>query len=151
KGPSYNPSDYDGTFTQQNGTQFPGFKDPNSGQTVPAFSAFPYYNNDFSGGQVWPECINHPLDYNTFNPRKSSYNTGRGRNFEDWNMEALLRYGDTGSPALPSRLFRCCPKSLADARIRRMLTTVAFDLDRPALTEQMLQQPPTPTGFHRIN
>jgi hypothetical protein len=160
KGPSYNPSDYDGTFTQPSAVQFPGFSnpsinDPKTGAppfTIPAFSPFPYFSFDFQGGDAYWECTNHPLGYNFFNPRKSSYGTtARGRNFEDWNMEALLRYGDTGSPALPSRLFRCCPKSLADPRVRRLLTTVAFDIDRPALTEQMLQQPPTPTGFHRVN
>jgi hypothetical protein len=162
KGPSYNPTDYDGTFTQQLAVQFPGFSNPNINDpktgappfTIPAFSPFPYYSFDFQGGDTYWECANHPLGYNFFNPSKSSYGTtARGRNFEDWNMEALLRYGDTGSPALPSRLFRCCPKSLADPRVRRLLTTVAFDIDRPALTEQMLQQPPPPTGpgLHRVN
>jgi hypothetical protein len=160
KGPSYNPSDYDGTFTQPLAVQFPGFPNPNINDpvtmappfTIPAFSPFPYFSSDFQGGDRNLECMNHPLGYNFFHPSKSSYGTtAKGRNFEDWNMESLLRYGDTGSPALPSRLFRCCPKSLADARIRRLLTTVAFDIDRPALTEQMLQQPPPPTGLHRVN
>jgi hypothetical protein len=53
------------------------------------------------------------------------------RAFAPSNLEALLRYGDTGSPALTSELFRLCPDSFTDPRGRRLVTTHSFDLDQP--------------------
>jgi hypothetical protein len=44
------------------------------------------------------------------------------------NLEALLRYGDKGSPALTSDLFRMMPQNLQQARIRNLLTLRSFDL-----------------------
>lgn len=49
------------------------------------------------------------------------------------NLEALLRYGDRGSPALGSDLFKLCPTSFSNARTRRLVTTHSFDITRPGL------------------
>src|SRR5262249_17888618 len=53
------------------------------------------------------------------------------RSFAGSNLEALLRYGDTGAPALTSDLYRFCPRNFPDARVRGMITTHSLDLDRP--------------------
>jgi hypothetical protein len=57
------------------------------------------------------------------------------------DTEALLRYGDTGSPALTSDLFRLAPLNFGDrrdplgaARRRGLVTTVSWDTDRPGVT-----------------
>src|SRR5262249_39000036 len=50
------------------------------------------------------------------------------------NLEAALRYGDTGSSALTSDLFRLCPLNFADARVRGLVTTHSYDLGRPGLS-----------------
>ena len=56
-------------------------------------------------------------------------------------MEALLRFSDTGSPALTSELMHSCPQNLGDAadpaaatRRRGLVTLSSFDLDRPGIT-----------------
>src|SRR5208283_19449 len=49
------------------------------------------------------------------------------------NMEAVLRYGDTGSPALTSDLFLLCPLSLSNPKTRKLITTNSFDVDRPGV------------------
>ncbi len=66
---------------------------------------------------------------------------GDDRLFALSSLEALLRYGDTGSPALTSELFRLCPQNFGDpsdplgsARRRRLVTTHSFDVDKPGVT-----------------
>ncbi len=143
------------------------------GDGAPALSCFPYFNlppyrlplppETLRGyGHAPPrlpdqerlERVGHPLLYNVFRP------SGRDRVFALSNMEALLRYGDTGSPALTSELFRLCPTNLADAPTRRLVTTYSFDVDRPGVSPwawqgvpaelYMLRQgpddPPYPSG-----
>lgn len=115
-------------------THLPGF------DGIPATSCFPYYDHegndsDLNGG---PIHSNHPLLYNFFAPAQSYYHPGSAdRHFGISNLEALLRYGDRGSPALTSQLFLCCPQSLATGKARRLITTHAFDLDRPGVTPSM--------------
>jgi hypothetical protein len=91
------------------------------------------------------ERTDHPLLFNYFNPQRWNGNQFDGT-FAVSNMEALLRYADTGSPALTSDLFRLCSYNFggdpmassqeqANAiRRRNMITTHSFTLDRPALT-----------------
>src|SRR5262249_9069302 len=55
------------------------------------------------------------------------------RRFDAMHMEALLRYADSGSPALLSDLFKLCPQSLATGKTRRLVTTNSFDIDRPGV------------------
>jgi hypothetical protein len=75
------------------------------------------------------ERFNHPLNFNLFQPAIDD------RVFPAREMEALLRFTGTGTPALNSDLFRLCPNdfylSAQSARIRRLLTTHSFDLTAP--------------------
>ena len=67
-------------------------------------------------------------------PTQSYYYPGaQDRIFDVSHLEALLRYSDTGSPALSSDLFRVCPLSFANAKTRRLVTTHSFDVDRPGV------------------
>jgi hypothetical protein len=75
-------------------------------------------------GPASPER-SQPWLYNVFQP------AGNDRVFALSNMEALLRYGDTGSPALTSELFRLCPTNFAETRARHLVTTRSTDFDQP--------------------
>ncbi len=79
------------------------------------------------GNASLAERREHPLLYDGFWP------SGDNRRFPVSDMEALLRYGDMGSPALTADLFRLCPANFADPRIRRLITTDSTDLDRPGV------------------
>jgi hypothetical protein len=107
--------------------QLPGFG-------AAPFQCFPNYPPGYGNGSA-AECTNHPLLYNLFQP------AGDDRVFAASNLEALLRYGDTGSAGLTSELFRLCPENFGDpadpssaARRRNLVTTHSFDLDRPGMT-----------------
>jgi hypothetical protein len=87
---------------------------------------FPSYPAGYGNRSV-AERRGHAALYNVIQPVAGT------RAFRVSNMEALLRYGDTGSPALTSELLRLCPSNFADSRIRRLVTTHSFDLDRPGV------------------
>jgi hypothetical protein len=102
-----------------------------------SYNAFPYYDvNSAAGGGFTgtylsgnTEMFNHPFQFNYFSP------TGGDAVFPTANMEALLRYGGTNSPALTSDLFRLLGGDLNESTFRRirMLTTNSMDLSRPSL------------------
>lgn len=106
----------------------------------PATTCFPAITDIAgNGGGHWTELYSHPRNYNLFSPTQNSWsNAGqvaqRDRTFNLCNLEALLRYGDRGSPALSSDLFALCPQSFANASTRRQVTTHSFDLLRPGVT-----------------
>src|SRR5262249_25099580 len=107
RGPRYSPINGDGNFPSM-GVFLPGFGNS-------ATDAFPSYSGNYDGWYYGSSCRNHPLLYNFFMPQNSYYNPGtKGKHFQVSNMEALLRYGDKGSPALSSDLFYLCPLSLQD-------------------------------------
>jgi hypothetical protein len=84
------------------------------------FPAVSYGNNNAY------EATDHPLLFNFFNA------AGQGNLiFPARNMEALLRYGGTGSPSLNSELFNLLPNELLNSRARLLLTTHSFDYVRP--------------------
>jgi hypothetical protein len=87
------------------------------------FTCFPVYQNGYAGTGM--ERLNHPLLFNVFQPAPND------RAFTLSNMEALLRYGETGSPALTSDLFRSCPVNFSNQKARGLVTTHSFDYDRP--------------------
>jgi hypothetical protein len=100
------------------------------GSGAPPTQAFPSYPAGYgngSGGRLG-ERWEHPQLYNL------TQLTGGDRLFAASNLEALLRFGDTGSAALGSELFRLCPQNFADARARRLVTTHSNDIDQPGLT-----------------
>jgi hypothetical protein len=119
------------TFTDIWGTQTP---------KCPATTPFPMFTiahncDDF---YTWLNEFPYPSYYNYFCPNGwTSYSkygwAPKDRRFGPGHMEALLRYGDTGSPALTSDLFRLCPNSLASQKIRKLVTTNSFDIDRPGV------------------
>jgi hypothetical protein len=87
-------------------------------------NCFPTYPGGYGNGSA-AERTDHPLLFNFFQP------VGDDRVFPASQMEALLRYGDTGSPALTSVLFRLCPGSFTNARTRGLVTTHSFDRVSP--------------------
>jgi hypothetical protein len=141
----YSQVDYDGANFARNGPSAP-MKLLTQQQGATIFTSFPTYNADPSkpdyGNSSLTELTDHPLLYNYFQPALDN------STFPVSNMEALLRYLDTGSPALTSDLFRLLPASLdpmrsvngngvpdpsVAAKIRNLLTTHSFDLDRPGV------------------
>src|SRR5262249_6352705 len=94
---------------------FPSFLDPRGGPSG-------------YGNRGPAERRGHPLLYNVFRP------AGDKRAFGVSNLEAALRSGDPGSSALTSALFRLCPLTSADARVRGLVTTHSYDLGRPGLS-----------------
>jgi hypothetical protein len=126
----YNQYDYDGC--NELGNFYPTA--PVTLAAPFSFSSFPTFPAGYSNGSPYNlspgppwERTDHPSDFSFFQPQ------GDDHVFVVSNMEALLRYGDTGSPALTSDLFRLCPVSFADGRIRNLVTTHSFDLDRPGV------------------
>ena len=91
----------------------------------PATSGYSTYGSSASAPA---ELLGHPSLFNVFSP---NYSGSTNNAFADSNIEALYRYGGTGSPALTSRMFRLSPASLANPQIQRMLTTRSFDLGMP--------------------
>jgi hypothetical protein len=71
------------------------------------------------------ERLNHPSLFNVFTPG------GDDRVFSAREMEALLRYYGTGSPAFNSDLVSLCPNDFINLRTRLLLTTHSFDLAKP--------------------
>jgi hypothetical protein len=120
----YGQVDYD-ACQEKNGFAPTGLLQLPGGPAAP-LSHFPTYPPGYGNGSPI-ERTNHPLLYNFFQPAPGH------RVFEPSNLEALLRKGDTGSEALTSDLLRLCPVNFADDRIRRLVTTHSFDLDRPGI------------------
>jgi len=106
--------------------------------TLAPTQSFPNYPGWYANGSQGAEMGFHALQFNFFNPAQPGYSQTQAqradRTFPASNMEALLRYGDRGSPALTSDLFQLCPNSFANAKTRRLVTTHAFDVDRPGAT-----------------
>ncbi len=122
----YGQADYDGC-NEQNGYVPTGqLQLPGAGAGVP-YSCFPSFPQGYGNGSTL-EGTNHPSLYNALRP------AGDDRVFATSNMEALLRYGDTGSQSMTSELLRLCPTNFADTRTRRLVTTRSFDIDKPGVT-----------------
>src|SRR5262249_51536079 len=88
-----------------------------TGNTNPNYYGFNLFDpNTYANGDQF-ERTNIWMIYNFFNPGTSDMPFG-------WSeMEAMLRYGGTGSPAMSSLLFQLSPQSFAVARARRLVTT----------------------------
>jgi hypothetical protein len=97
------------------------------GRGAPAARCFPLFPAGYGNGSA-AERTDHALLYNFFRPARDH------RVFALSNLEALLRHGDTGTDSLISELPSLCPQNFADRRVRRLVTTHSFDLDRPGLT-----------------
>ena len=133
----FSQTDYDGCDENNNFA-------PSGKITLPTspLSPFPTFGNGY-GNFSDAETSNHPAVYNVYAPQGNDLTLG-----SFGNMEAILRYGDTGSPAMTSNLFQFLPLNLggdpngksqtneqADAaRIRRLITLLSSDVDQPAMT-----------------
>jgi hypothetical protein len=103
--------------------------DPNNGNgpagTNGLFAPFLYYPpTTYGNGNIY-ERKNHPLIFNAFTP------AGDDRVFQAREMEALLRFPGTGTPAFNSDLFSLCPLDFALVRPRLLTTTHSFDFSAP--------------------
>ena len=76
------------------------------------------------------ERRNHPSLYSIVGPL-GQQGGDYDRRFAPASLEALLRHGDTNSPALSSDVAALCPKNFADPRFRRLVTTLSNDVRRP--------------------
>jgi hypothetical protein len=148
----YGPDKQPGTAGSNNGTgpanvvahfygqfDFDGADEANgyaaSGKMVPPgttnTTCWPVYNQGGKGGfgnASAQELAAHPGVYNSLTP------TGDDRTFPYWDLEAVLRFGDTGAPSMTSELLRLLPNTLSQSGPRRMITTHSFDWDRPGFT-----------------
>jgi hypothetical protein len=115
----------------------------------PGTVCFPFLSNIYGNGGIhWTEKYSQARNYNFFSPTQNCYsNAGltcqSDRRHAVANMEALLRYGDRGSPALTSDLFRLCPTSFQNFQTRWSVTTHSFDLLQPGVSPSIWQAPNT--------
>jgi hypothetical protein len=124
---------------------------PGTGRALPyaCFPAVPPAGGYGNGSQA--ERTNHPLLYNPFRPAAPD------RAFTLADLEAPLRYGDKGSPALSSDLFRLSPRFFGDAadpagsdRRRRLVTLASFDPDRPGVSPWFWTQSQRDAAYNRL-
>ena len=158
-GPFYSRTNADGNphgAGEENAIRLPGGT-PVGGEWHRHHS-FPHYTGAYANGDQGTEARNNPAMFNFFDPSYTSYrSTGfqalDDRVFPHSNLEALLRYQDTGSPAQTSDLFLLCPGSFAHARTRRLVSTIGFDVGRPGVIPGEWSQldpftNPVPYQFH---
>lgn len=132
--PSWARVDFDARDTSSPPDNNP-FPLPGQGSNPP-YSAFPYFSARYGNGNV-AERTGH---WSRFNPLQwSAVNVPIGSPFHRASrrcglheMELVLRYGGTNTPAGYSELFRLLPKNLANMQQRLMVTTHSMDLNRPS-------------------
>jgi hypothetical protein len=144
----YAPVDFDGCNEMNNFQPTPALNMLNRGYTIPQntnmwyYTTLPLYPYDPTTGDqskqgygngTPAERKDHPLLYNFFNPQTAGQPQHQDYVLGISNMEALLRYSDTGSPALTSDLFRLLPANLQNPTTRNLVTTHSFGYDRPAV------------------
>jgi hypothetical protein len=115
-----------------------------------SFTCFPSFPAGYGDGSL-VERWEHPRIYDYYR------RAGDDLFFGLWNLEAPLRYADTGSPALTADLFRLAPGNFQGASRRNLVTTHSCDLDRAGAAPGIwdpLQQPytydvgrPAPAGL----
>ncbi len=131
----YSPADLDGANERTGGrseeTRLPG------DLPVPPWQCFPNVPGGYGNGSAG-ELFRHPMLTNAFTSTPPTTVFPLGTHvFPLSNIEALLRYGDTGSPALTSELFRLGPKNFDNPhspeaiKRRNLVTFHSCDIDRP--------------------
>jgi hypothetical protein len=141
------PVDWDGSQELAGGAPSDRLRLPGTLPVLP-YQCFPGTPAGYGQGSP-AERAGHPRLYNPVQP------TVPDRAFALSSLEGLLRYGDTGSPALTSELFRLCPRNFGDpadaagsARRRGLVTVHSFDVDRPGITPWFW--PATPAVYYRL-
>ncbi len=160
----YHQADYDGArlypdeHKPSDRFRIPGQLGANLFSPFPLFVGATGWDNGTDVSPTQSERRDHPSLYDVMQPRTVGADPALpDRRFGLSNMEALLRYGDTGSPALTSELFQFCPVNFGDesslaARLasfkRRNLVTVrSYDLDRPGVSPWTYTQPDGLPGY----
>jgi hypothetical protein len=128
----------DGSFLASNPYSLPGvapslaydrsprfFNFGNQPTNAPPIPTAPGLGYPYDGIQVPNERTFHPMAFNPLNPG------GLNRIFGAYNIEAMLRHGDTGTDAIESDVRRLLPTSFQFPQARWQLTTHSFDIDRP--------------------
>jgi hypothetical protein len=136
----YAQVDYDACQEEAGFVPSAGLLLPGAG--APPLQCFPAFPAGY-GNASPAERSDHPLLYNEFRPASH-------RRFAASNLEALLRAGDTGSEALVSDLRCLCPRNFADARSRRLVTTLSFDRDQPGVTPWVYRYPTDPPQPYQV-
>jgi hypothetical protein len=123
--------------------QLPGAPAGAGGPAYQGFNAFPSFPVGYSDGNA-QERTAHPLLSDVFRRVTTNPANNDDRVFAPSELEALLRFGDTGVDARTSDLMRLLPLNLNNTtsaqtisdsgRRRRMVTTHSFDVDRPGWT-----------------
>lgn len=101
-----------------------------SNVVVPTGLTLPNCFPDFTGkgyGNGFGELMNHPMLFDFFKP------AGDDLTFSVANMKKLLYNGFTGNEALSSDMGLLSPQNFSDTRIRNLVTTHSFDVDRPGM------------------
>jgi hypothetical protein len=136
----YAQVDYDACQEAAGFVPSTGLRLPGAGAA--ALQCFPDFGAGYGNGSP-AERTDHPLLYNVFRPAGH-------RRFAASELAALLRHGDTGSEALTSDLARLCPRNFADARTRRLVTTLSFDPDQPGVTPWVYHYPTDPAQPYQV-
>ncbi len=105
------------------------------------FPFFPQsrFKNGDSNESKW-----HPSTFNYFSPAND-------RLFPITEMESILRFQDTGSPFLRSELNQLCPTNFADPKIRRLVTTLSMDVNRPGVSPWLTNKSTNPSVKYAWN
>jgi hypothetical protein len=128
----YAQVDFDGSNENAGGAPTGQFLLPGMPGGPTATASFPQYPPGYGNG-VAAEGTNHPSAYNFFTP--TGGDLGTSSPFGDVsNLEAILRYGETNSPALTSNLFTICPQNMSLPNVRRMVTTASYDIEAPCFS-----------------
>src|SRR5262249_43393909 len=103
----------------------------------PAWSCFAGYPQGY-GTNVPLELTNNPLAFNYWQPKGWATVPMDDRIFPPLNMKKLLYYGAMGTDAMTSDIGQLCPQNINNAsdpmqRIRQLITTHSYDLDRPGV------------------
>src|SRR5207247_891074 len=99
----YAPLDVNG-WDETTSAATPALTITGSSMGTSPYSPFPSYSTGYGNASA-PELANHPSLFNPLAPFSDD------RLFALSNMEALLRYGDTGASSLPADLLRLCPNN----------------------------------------
>jgi len=136
---------------QRDALQLPGT------ESAPGTNAFPYYKDAYSGSWwLGYDRGYSPNSWNYYDPTQDWFNNGSmqrqplSRRFKVGDIEALLRYGDRGSPALRSDLYMLCPQSFQNPKTRRQVTTLSMDLARPGVTAAMYNPNPGQASQYQL-
>ncbi len=114
----------------------------------PAYASFPQFTSGFNNGNT-AERTDHPLLYNPLAPRYNPLGAvPDDLPFRLSNQEALLRFGESNSPALTADPFRLADQTFqSNPALRRLVTLRSFDTSRPGATPWVVD-PTTPATLY---